>query len=70
MDRQLVTSSNIVSIGYDESSETLEVEFRQERIYQYFGVPLHVYNELMAAPSHGKFHGRYIKDSYPFDRIA
>ena len=70
MDRQLVVSSNIVSVGYDEKSETLEVEFRKERIYQYFEVPLQIYNEFMAAPSKGKFHRGYILNSYPFERIA
>ena len=70
MDRQPVVSSNIVSIGYDENDEILEVEFKKEKVYQYFGVPLNIYNELMAASSKGKFHRRYIMNAYPFEQIA
>lgn len=43
MNRTSVTSSNIASIGYDPSSLTLEVEFTDGSIYQYFDVPEAVY---------------------------
>lgn len=39
MNRKSVTSSNIASIGYDETSETLEIEFKNGGVYQYFDVP-------------------------------
>lgn len=64
MERQNVRSSNIASIGYDESSETLEIEFNRGGIYQYSNVPLSVYNRLMIASSHGVFFAAHIKDSY------
>lgn len=37
--RDPVSSSNIASIGYDPGSETLEIEFTNGSIYQYFNVP-------------------------------
>ena len=43
MERQSVSSSNLRSIGYDHSSSTLEVEFNNGSIYQYFDVPENVY---------------------------
>ena len=39
MDRYSVASSNISAVGYDEQSETLEVEFLNGSIYQYYNVP-------------------------------
>jgi hypothetical protein len=43
---------------------TLEIEFKSGRIYQYFDVPETVYQELMTAPSHGKFFNAYIRSVY------
>ncbi|MCP9750121.1 KTSC domain-containing protein [Ferruginibacter sp. HRS2-29] len=69
MDRTSVTSSNIASIGYDENSSTLEIEFLNGSIYQYFDVPQAVYEELMRAPSHGSYLATNIKGNYRFSRV-
>jgi hypothetical protein len=69
MDRQSVQSSSIASLGYDEAAETLEVEFRNGRIYRYFEVPEHIFYQLMRASSKGRYVNFRIKDSYPYLRI-
>lgn len=69
MKRQSVSSSNIASIGYDETNEILEIEFLSGGIYQYFDVPNYVYDELMDADSHGKYFNAYIKDKYETKKI-
>lgn len=69
MERIPVSSSNIFSVGYDSQSETLEVEFHKTGVYQYFGVPLHVYEGLVAAPSIGSYFNSHIKGSYAFVRV-
>lgn len=61
MDRKHVSSSNIDSIGYDSTSQILEVEFLNGSIYQYFGIPEYLYFGLMSANSHGKYLNEYIK---------
>lgn len=43
MNRQTVNSSNLASVGYDEATSTLEIEFLNNSIYQYFDVPHHIY---------------------------
>ncbi len=53
MQRKPVNSSNIRSIGYDGDTMTLEVEFANNSVYQYFKVPSVVYRKLMSAESHG-----------------
>ena len=53
MEREPVVSSSLVSIGYDPESETLEVEFMGNRVYQYFNVPQFMWERLKAAQSMG-----------------
>ncbi|HGM5561016.1 MAG: KTSC domain-containing protein [Serratia marcescens] len=69
MDRENVTSSNISSIGYDADSQTLEIEFLNGAIYQYFDVPEQVHAELMGADSVGAFLARNIKGSFRYSRV-
>ena len=47
LERIPVQSSNLKSVGYDERSQTLEVEFLNGGIYQYTRLPKYVYEELM-----------------------
>ena len=70
MNRQNVVSSNIRSIGYDQISMVLEVEFLNGSVYQYIGVPESLFNELMKAPSHGTFLAQNIKDRFAYRRIS
>ncbi|MBU3036477.1 KTSC domain-containing protein [Tritonibacter mobilis] len=70
MERYSVASSNIASIGYDPGTETLEVEFLNSSIYQYFNVPENMYEQLMAEPSKGRFLNTYIKNAYPYSRVG
>lgn len=70
MERYTVASSNISSIGYDEPSQTLEVEFLNGAIYQYYNVPKNIYDQLMQQGSKGRFLNTYIKNAYPFSRVG
>ncbi len=72
MNRISVTSSNIVSIGYEEASQTLEVEFKDGAVYQYFDVPSQIANEFMNNPpegSHGKYLAVNIKGHYRYSKV-
>ncbi len=69
MERKSVQSSNIASIGYDEATSTLEIEFLNNSVYQYFDVPQYIYNEFMQAESHGKYLAQNIKGMYRYSRI-
>ena len=70
MERYSVASSNIASIGYDAPSQTLEVEFLNGTIYQYYGVPENLYDQLMQAGSKGRFLNTYIKNAYGYSRVG
>jgi hypothetical protein len=69
MNRNHVESSNIESIGYDSNSQTLEIEFLNGSIYQYFDVPQHIYEELIDADSHGKYLAANIKGHYRYSKV-
>lgn len=70
MIRDPVASTNIASIGYDEASETLEVEFASGSVYQYYNVPAHLHEQMMMAGSKGQFLNAYIRNAYPFSRVG
>ncbi len=69
MERKPVDSSNISSIGYDENSNTLEIEFRSGAIYQYFDVPLNVFEGLRDAESKGQYFAQNVKGYYRFVKV-
>ena len=66
MERVPVESSSLVSVGYDDATHTLEVEFSYGGVYRYFVVPASVYAELMASDSIGRHFVEHIRNNYPF----
>lgn len=69
MNRVPVNSTSIAGIGYDEQTQTLEIEFRHGGVYQYFDVPATVHQQLMTAPSRGRYVAEQIKGAYRFARV-
>lgn len=69
MHRDAVSSSNIMSAGYDSASETMEIEFKDGAVYQYYNVHEHLYEQFKSAPSKGQFFNVYIKNALPFSRV-
>jgi hypothetical protein len=61
MKRTPVNSSNLASVGYDPLSQALEIEFLNGGVYQYYDVPLTVFESLMSASSHGTYFDKNIK---------
>jgi hypothetical protein len=68
MERDHVSSSCLKSVGYDDTLQTLEIEFRTKKIYQYYEVPQLVYRALMETDSHGTFFNKHIKGLYKYKR--
>lgn len=69
MDRVPVESSSIASAGYSPEMGTLEVEYRNGSLYQYFAVPKSVFDALLAARSKGVFVSERIRGHYPYRRV-
>jgi len=70
MNRDPVASSNLVSIGYDDATQTLEIEFANGTVYQYYNVGAPLFDQLKQAPSKGQFLNVYIRNAYPFSRVG
>lgn len=68
MERVSVISSNLVSVGYDPETMTLEVEFNNG-LYQYYDVPQYIYEELMSADSLGSYLYRNIRNTFNYAQI-
>ena len=69
MKRELVKSSSIKSVGYEDHSKILKIEFCRDRVYQYFGVPAAVHQALLGAPSKGRYFNQSIRGRFPFRLI-
>ncbi len=70
MKREPVESSMIAAIGYNPDNQTLEVEFNDGNVYEYDDVEPEVYEEFMAADSHGRFFLANIRDNYPYRKLS
>lgn len=69
MYRMPVSSTNILSIGHDPSTATLEVEFISGDVYQYFNVPSHLHQAFISASSKGQFLDDHIKYNYRYQKV-
>lgn len=69
MERKKVSSSLIRSIGYEASSQTLEVEHTDGSVWQYSRVPGEVHRRLVAAPSIVSYYRDNVEDEYSRRRL-
>jgi hypothetical protein len=66
MDRHPVASSAILSVGYDDASALLEVEFKSGRIYHYFDVPKAHFDGILSAASPNGYLTAHVKPFYRY----
>jgi hypothetical protein len=69
MERIPVDSSNLDSVGYDESTNTLEVMFKNASVYQYLGVPKELYDGLLMSDSKGHYLYENIKGNFEYIKV-
>lgn len=62
-------STNLLGVRYQPYTHTLEVEFHNGHVYQYFDVPAQAYRALIDSPSHGRFFNHFIRDRFAFRQI-
>lgn len=71
MERVPVQSSNLASVGYDPKTSTLEIEFLNGNIYQYFSVPSEIHQGLLNAGSKGSYLDQNIKKAgYSYKKVG
>jgi hypothetical protein len=64
-----VTSSALVSVGYDSATAVMEIEFPSGDVHRYFAVPPSVHRALVAADSVGRYFTAHVRDVYPSERV-
>ena len=66
MNTVVVESSALVRVAYDKQRAILQVEFCDGAVYQYLGVPLRIYQDLLRVDSKGAYFNRHIRGPFPF----
>jgi hypothetical protein len=69
MRRKPVKSSVVRSVGYDAESKTMELEFSDGSLYEYYSVPAAIHRRLMEADSIGGFLNRFVVPGYKSRKI-
>lgn len=69
MERLSVKSRILRSVGYDESTKTLEIEFTSGLVYQYSGVPPKVYADLMHSGEIGKYYSEKVRPRFQTKQV-
>ena len=64
-----VESSLLASVSYDAAAAILEVRFRDEAVYQFTEVPLHIFQDLLQAGSKGTYFNHHIRGLYPYSML-
>ena len=70
IERVPVDSSNLKSVGFDEKSHVLEIQFHHGGIYRYHDVPAETHAALMKAESKGKYFQTNIRNKFRFEKVA
>lgn len=62
-------SSQVNCIRYFDDTKILEIDFKQNKVYQYFDVPETVYEAALSAESIGKFINQNVKNKFEYKQI-
>jgi hypothetical protein len=69
MERKVVKSRTVKSVGYDPKTKTLEVEYKSGGIYHYADVPPEKHKALMSAKSIGTHLHTHIKSKHEHKKL-
>jgi hypothetical protein len=67
-----IKSSNVMAAGYDTQSQIMKVQFKNGRLYEYYGVNLELWNSFVSAqPNPWSIVGnsRLVGEGYEYRRI-
>lgn len=62
-------SSNLARFGYEANSQTLTVEFKNGGLYNYYDVPVNLFDAMKHAASKGQFLASQIKGNFRYARV-
>jgi hypothetical protein len=62
-------SSSIARFCYEERKHVLVVEFKHGAAYNYYDVPQRVFEQMIAAPSKGRFFLKNVREEYDYTQV-
>lgn len=67
---KLLNSSVFAAAAYTADDKTLYLRFRSSELYRYFDVPSELYDDFLAAESHGQFFAQNIRNRFACEHIT
>lgn len=67
--RKPVKSHTILTMGYDKLTKTLEVEFRNKAVYDYYDVPTFIYERALTKNSINTYLNKTVYNHYKQKRL-
>jgi hypothetical protein len=64
-----VNSTNIAAVEFNDTTQTMTVDFLSGGRYEYYGVPREIYYEVINAPSVGSAFYQLVRNRYTFQRL-
>lgn len=68
--RAVAQSSHLQNYEYDANTQTLTIQFVNGAIYQYAGVPMTEFHNMVQSGGAGTYFWTKIRDKYPTTKIA
>jgi hypothetical protein len=65
-EKEITNSSQIQKVKYNSETKVLTVTFKGNSTYEYYEVPITVFEELLTSESAGKYLNAKIKQIYKF----
>jgi KTSC domain len=59
-------SSVLQTVTYELENAVLAIAFHSGAVYEYLGVPIPIYQQLLSADSQGAFFNARIRNQFPF----
>jgi hypothetical protein len=69
LERQSVKSRILRSVGYDDRTKILEIEFTSGLVYQYSAVPPKVFADLMHSGEIGKYYSEKVRPKFQTKQV-
>lgn len=69
MQLQPISLGNLKLVGYDLPLQTLEINFQNDIIFEYYGLPKNIYGCLIVATSYGRYFHLCIRNRYWYKRM-
>lgn len=69
MEHLTINSSMMDEAWYDSERQILQIQFNSMAKYEYYDVPLDVWEVFKVAPSQGQFFHREIRNNYRYNQI-